>query len=76
MQSSELKFLTISQASKLLGIAPNTLLSWGSLGKIEEYRHPINNYRLYKTKDVQSLMALLQRPPKSSELRGYARVDS
>lgn len=76
MQSLGLELLTISQASKLLGVAPNTLRSWGSLGKIEEYRHPINNYRLYKAKDVETLKALLQQPPKASELRSYAGVNS
>ena len=76
MESPEREFLTISEACKLLRVSPNTLRSWGAAGKIDEYRHPMNNYRLYKSKDVESVIALLQSPRKVSESSGYAGVDS
>jgi hypothetical protein len=38
---------TIKAACKILGVAPNKLRSWGASGKIAEYRHLINNYRLF-----------------------------
>jgi DNA (cytosine-5)-methyltransferase 1 len=57
-------FVTISEASKRLGISPNTLRSWGAGGKIQEYRHPISNYRLYRYEDLTRLAALLRKPIK------------
>ena len=37
MSAKEEKYLTVKEASELLGVATNTLRSWGSKGKIDEY---------------------------------------
>jgi len=63
------EFVTIAEACKRLGVAPNTLRSWGAHGKIEEYRHPLNNYRLYRLDDLELLVEKLQSPLKLSELK-------
>lgn len=55
-------FLLITEAAEYLGIAPNTLRSWSSQGKIQEFRHPVNNYRLYRIKDLQKMHKKLQMP--------------
>jgi DNA (cytosine-5)-methyltransferase 1 len=55
-------FLTVKAAASLLGVAPNTLRSWGADGAIPEYRHPVNNYRLFRRKDVESLVRKLANP--------------
>lgn len=55
-------FVRVKQAAKLLHVAPNTIRAWGAAGKIPEYRHPINNYRLYKRTDLQKLLEKLDRP--------------
>ena len=62
-------FVTVAEASKRLGVAPNTLRSWGALGKIQEYRHPMNNYRLYRLDDLQSLVELLSSPVKVGDIK-------
>ena len=49
-------FVTVTQAAKLLDVAPNTVRAWGAAGKITEYRHPANNYRLYKQDELQELL--------------------
>lgn len=64
MNSSDSLYVTIAEACKRLGIAPNTLRSWGAGGKIQEYRHPVNNYRLYSLDDIDRLAAVLRRPIK------------
>lgn len=62
MGSSDEEFVTIAEACKCLGVAHNTLRSWGAHGKIQEYRHPMNNYRLYRRADVNALAKVLQCP--------------
>jgi len=54
-------FLRVKEAAELLGVAPNTVRSWGRAGKISEYRHPVNNYRLYKLADLKKLLHLLEK---------------
>ncbi|NQV23519.1 MAG: helix-turn-helix domain-containing protein [Rhodopirellula sp.] len=50
------QYLTVKQAAARLGIASNTLRAWGASGKIPEYRHPVNNYRLFKPQDVDHIL--------------------
>ena len=49
-------YLRIREAAQFLGVAPNTLRNWGRDGRIAEYRHPVNNYRLYDEKDLERLL--------------------
>ncbi len=53
-------FLTVSEAAELLGVSPNTVRSWGSDGRIPEYRHPVNNYRLYKRGELQHVLQQIE----------------
>ncbi len=49
-------YLRVKEAAELLGVAPNTVRSWGEAGKIPEYRHPVNKYRLYKRTELERLL--------------------
>ncbi|HJZ48674.1 MAG TPA: helix-turn-helix domain-containing protein [Roseiflexaceae bacterium] len=53
-------YMQIKEAAALLGVAPNTLRNWDRTGKIRVYRHPVNNYRLYKKADLQRLLASIE----------------
>lgn len=54
-------FVTVHQAAEILGVAPNTVRSWGASRKIPEYRHPLNGYRLYKRSDLAQVLRRLER---------------
>lgn len=70
MPNSESEFLTVKTACELLGVSPNTLRSWGAAGKITEYRHPVNNYRLFRKDELEKLKVRLSHPePRTSERR-------
>jgi MerR family transcriptional regulator, copper efflux regulator len=56
-------YVQIKEAAALLGVAENTLRNWERSGKIRVYRHPINNYRLYKRADIAALLAAIESPP-------------
>lgn len=49
-------YMTIKEAAEYLGVNPMTLRRWDSSGKLKSYRHPINNYRLYKKKDLEKIL--------------------
>jgi excisionase family DNA binding protein len=53
-------YVQIKEAAALLGVAENTLRNWERSGKIRVYRHPINNYRLYKRADITALLAAIE----------------
>lgn len=61
MKTKDDEFLRVKEAAKLLGVAPNTLRKWGGAGKIPEYRHPANNFRLYKRSELEAFIARIDR---------------
>jgi DNA (cytosine-5)-methyltransferase 1 len=56
------EYLLVKEAADLLGVSANTLRAWVSTGKIRAYRHPVNNYRLFKKSEVDALLALIENP--------------
>lgn len=62
-------YLTIKDAAAYLGVTPNTLRNWGEAGKIREYRHPANNYRLYKTEALDEFLKQIERSPPTRRTR-------
>ncbi len=50
------EFLRIKEASVYLGVSPNTLRNWVDAGKIQAFRHPMNSYRLFDPKQLDSLL--------------------
>lgn len=49
-------YITIKQASKILSVSPLTLRNWDKNGKLKAYRHPMNNYRVYKIEDLEKVI--------------------
>src|SRR3954449_2249368 len=50
------EYLRVKEAAALLGVSPNTIRAWGGEGKIPEYRHPINRFRLYKRAELERVI--------------------
>lgn len=50
------EYLTVKEAAEYLGVAKNTIRNWDAAGKIPVYRHPANNYRLFKKKDLDRML--------------------
>ena len=62
------KYLTIKQAAKIIGVSELTLRNWDSKGKFEAGRHPINNYRVYTLDQIDGLMKKMGRKKASRKL--------
>ncbi|XOB40852.1 MAG: MerR family DNA-binding transcriptional regulator [Candidatus Nealsonbacteria bacterium] len=54
------KYLKIKEVAELLGITTLTLRNWDKAGKLKPYRHPINNYRVYKPEDIELFLRKLE----------------
>lgn len=50
-------YLTIGEAAEYLGVHPDSLRRWDRAGKLEPHRHPINNFRLYLKRDLDTFLA-------------------
>ncbi|MEK7507403.1 MAG: MerR family DNA-binding transcriptional regulator [Patescibacteria group bacterium] len=61
------KYLTVNEVAKIVGVTPLTVRNWDKKGQLVAYRHPVNNYRLYKTEDVESLMNQIEKPLELTE---------
>jgi len=53
-------YITIKQASKILGVSPLTLRNWDGNGKLKARRHPMNNYRVYKIEDLEKVIGEIE----------------
>ena len=54
------RMLRVKEAADLLGVSPNTVRAWGAAGKIPEYRHPVNGYRLYRREELENLLRRIE----------------
>ena len=53
-------YIRVNEAAEILGVALNTVRKWGAEGKIPEYRHPANGYRLYKRQDLEAFLRKIE----------------
>jgi len=58
------EYVTITQASLILGVSANTLRNWDRNGKIPVYRNPISGYRLFLMADLEDLLKEVERTGK------------
>ena len=50
------QYITIKQASGILGVSPLTLRNWDKNGRLKALRHPMNNYRVYRLEDLEKVI--------------------
>ena len=67
------KYLTIKEAAELLGVTPLTLRNWDRSGKLAASRNPINNYRVYRREDIETILGeiefgVAEKPAKTRKL--------
>ena len=56
------EFLLVKEVARLLKVSPNTVRAWADSGKLPEHRHPVNNYRLFKLRDVEGIARQIAMP--------------
>ncbi|WP_320017837.1 DNA (cytosine-5-)-methyltransferase [Labilibaculum manganireducens] len=68
------KYITLAEASKLVGKSKETLRRWDNEGVLVAFREPVSNYRVYKKSDIQLLLGELYNPEK--ETSNYVEPES
>ena len=58
----ERKYVTVKAAARHLGVSPLTLRNWDKLGKLVAFRHPINNYRVYRLDQLELFLRSIESP--------------
>ena len=54
-------YMTIKEAAEFLKVTGQTLRNWDNLGKLKPYRHPMNNYRLYKKTELVKILKSIKK---------------
>ena len=57
-----MEYVSISEAAKRLSVSVQTLRRWDNSGKFRSGRHPVNNYRVYTTGQLDQFVAELESP--------------
>lgn len=63
-------YLTIKEAADFLDITTLTLRNWDKKGKLVAFRHPINDYRLYRIADLEKFVKSISgRRPRKLDIK-------
>ena len=57
-------FLRVAEAAEYLGVSANTIRNWENAGKIVALRNPMNDHRLFRRSDLDSLLKKFSTPKK------------
>ncbi len=68
----ERKYLSIKEASRIIGVTPLTLRNWDKKGMLTSYRNPANNYRVYRQDQLELFLRKIEN---SKNKRSGRRID-
>ncbi|MFA4975070.1 MAG: MerR family DNA-binding transcriptional regulator [Candidatus Paceibacterota bacterium] len=54
------QYINIKEAAEMLGVSRLTLRNWDRDGKLSALRHPISNYRVYKTEEIKKILEKIE----------------
>lgn len=69
-----IKYISIHQMSKILGITPQTLRNWDKSNKLKPHHTTCNGYRYYSQEQLDNLLNISG--IKDKKIIGYCRVSS
>lgn len=68
-------YISLSEASELLGKSKETLRRWDNEGKLNAVREPMSNYRMYKKSEINSLFSSFVDDEIQETLSNYAEPE-
>jgi DNA (cytosine-5)-methyltransferase 1 len=70
------EYLTLAEASELIGKSKETLRRWDREGKLSAVREPISNYRVYRREQVETLFAEFFHHDAKDNTNNYVEPDN
>jgi DNA (cytosine-5)-methyltransferase 1 len=70
------EYLTLSEASKLIGKSKETLRRWDREGKLSAVREPMSNYRVYNRAQVEAVFSNFLRQREEPDVSNYTEPDN
>ncbi|RLD76485.1 MAG: DNA (cytosine-5-)-methyltransferase, partial [Bacteroidetes bacterium] len=70
------KYLSLSEASELIGKSKETLRRWDREGKLTAVREPISNYRVYKRNDLELLFGDFLNTKEHQNTSNYVKAEN
>jgi excisionase family DNA binding protein len=55
------EYLKIKEAAEYLGVTTQTLRNWDKAGKFKAVRHPMNNYRVYRFREIENILQCIKK---------------
>ena len=56
------EYVKVTEASLILAMAQNSLMSWAEAGKIPMHKNPSNGYSLFRRSDLERFLAKVATP--------------
>ena len=69
------EYLSLSETADLIGKSKETVRRWDNDGILNAVREPVSNYRVYRKKDVQTLLGSMFDENFDDEVSNYAEPD-
>ena len=69
------EYLTLAEASKLIGKSKETLRRWDREGKLSAVREPMSNYRFYRKTEVESVFSSFLGEDMEETVSNYVKPD-
>ena len=66
-------YFSIKEAAEILGVSPLTLRNWDKSGKFKAQRHPMNNYRVYRSSALERVIADIEGGTNKSNAKNRMR---
>lgn len=70
------KFLTLAEASELIGKSKETLRRWDRNGKLSANREPMSNYRMYKKEQLELFSDFFTEDKQEEEVSNYVEPEN
>lgn len=70
------EYLSLAEASELIGKSKETLRRWDNEGILEAVREPVSNYRVYKKKDLELLLGNLYEDTTIDEVSNFVEPEN
>jgi excisionase family DNA binding protein len=61
MKTKLSEYVKVAEAAEILGVSQGTVRTWAEAGKIPMHKNPANGYRLFKRKELEQFLDIVDK---------------